>query len=197
VRTRKPAARGRPGRRATAREGAGPPPVRFEDVKGAHFVGARGKPPGLKRALAAVGSAERRHGVRITVVDARAVCGAAHLASAVHHARGAAAAGEARARDPRVEIMLYLSGQRQIEKALARAGVGAATSAFGFVAEGRAGSAGRALAEALSSLSLARDDTVLAPSRAKLRRVLGGPPPPGTSDFEALALENTAVLRLE
>jgi tRNA threonylcarbamoyladenosine modification (KEOPS) complex Cgi121 subunit len=130
-------------------------------------------------------------------VDARAVCGAAHLASAVLHARGAAAAGAARARDPKVEVMLYLSGQRQIKHAMARVGVGPRTAAFGIVLQGPAASTERAVGDLLAALSLRRDDKALSPSRAKLRRVLGEAPPAGVDDFEALALEATAMLRLE
>lgn len=184
--------------RGTAgRPGSAAPPVRFDDLKGACLVAGRGKAPGLQRVLGAVAAVEERFGVRITVVDAGAVCGPGHLAGAVRHAREAAAAGEARARDPRVEVMLYLTGQRQIKNALKRAGVGPGTRAVAAVVEGPAPKAARAAAELLEAVGMGRDDRAMDPSAAKLRRLTGEAPPAGTEDWEALAMENTAMLRLE
>lgn len=178
--------------------GGSRPPVRFDDLKGACLVGGRGKVPDLDGALSAAAAVERRLGVRITLVDAAAVCGPGHLASAVHHARGAAAAGEARARDPRVELMLYLTGQRQIKHAMDRAGLGPKTAAVAVVVEGPAAKSARAAHELLAAVGLRRDDRAMAPSRAKLRRLLGKVAPAGGgADLEALAMEHTAMLRLE
>ncbi len=186
----------------TRRKAGGPvsPPgrlLKFDELKGAWLAGAKGPAPGRDRTLRTVGAAERKFGVRVTVVDAAAVCGPAHLAGAVHHARMAAAAGEARARDPQVEVMLYLSGQRQIKNALARAGVGPKTKAFAFVIEGAGARAKAAFAALCKELGLKRDDSALSPSRSKYRRLSGAAAPAGERDLEALAMEHTAMLRLE
>jgi KEOPS complex subunit Cgi121 len=172
-------------------------PVRFEDAKDLAVVGSRGKAPALGRLLDAIDRAEAEHGVRLFVVDGRAVCGPAHLASAVLHAEGAAAAGERRARDEKVEVMLYLTGQRQIEKAIARAGVSKGTRTFAMAARGAPAKAERALDRTMVALGLARDDTVLSATPAKLKRLLGHAPPAGAEDLEALAMEQTAMFRVE
>jgi KEOPS complex subunit Cgi121 len=174
-----------------------PAPIRFGELPDVAIVGARGKALGLRRVLAAVDDIERRFEVRVTALDARAVCGAAHLASAILHARSARRAGEAKAREPQVEVMRFLTGQRQIKHAIARAGVGPKTNAFAFAVEGPVDRTGAAIAALVKELALTRDDGVLRAGAAKLRRLLGTSPPAGTTDFEALALENTAMLRLE
>lgn len=66
--------------------------------------------------LAAVGE---DHGVAVQAVDARLVTGRAHLRAAVDHAVRAVERGENVARDPAVELLLYVAGRRQISQALA------------------------------------------------------------------------------
>lgn len=58
------------------------------------------------------------HGVKAQAVDARLVAGMGHIDFAVEKALASFKEGRALARDTGMEIMLYLRGRRQIEKAL-------------------------------------------------------------------------------
>lgn len=101
------------------------------------------------------------------LADARAVCGARHLRQAARLAQrahaadndGDSAAGYALARTPATEVLLYLTGQRQVSRALALAGLRADTTAVAWVAFG--GAPGEGLPEPLVGL-VTSDDAVLA-----------------------------------
>ena len=175
----------------------GAPLIAYKDLPNAHFLGARGKVPPLEKALAAVEGVERALGVSIHIVDAAAVCGPGHLASALLHARRAHERGRGRARSLKVEVFLYLAGQRQIGSALDTAGLSPKTTAVGIAVEGTAGKAQRAASELLGALKLKRADKALAPGVKKLARLPAAAPGAGATDFEALAMETTASLDLE
>ena len=64
--------------------------------------------------LDAIGS---DHGVAVQAFDARYIAGRDHLQRACELADRARDRGEAIARDPAVEILLYAAGRRQIERA--------------------------------------------------------------------------------
>lgn len=69
--------------------------------------------------LGRIEAIERDHDVLIQVFDARYVVNRRHLERAVELAARERARGNAIARDPGVEILLYAAGRRQIERALA------------------------------------------------------------------------------
>ncbi|MFP4217673.1 MAG: KEOPS complex subunit Cgi121, partial [Salinarchaeum sp.] len=58
------------------------------------------------------------HDCTVQAVDARYVAGREHVQTAVNHATRALARGNAIAHDPGVELLLYLAGTRQIERAM-------------------------------------------------------------------------------
>jgi tRNA threonylcarbamoyladenosine modification (KEOPS) complex Cgi121 subunit len=93
----------------------------------------------------------------LQVVNAGCVFGGRHLASAVIHARLAHHQGSNRARDLRTEVLMYLTGQRQVADAiriggLARGRVEAVAISF----SGRP-----ALARIASAEGWERDDSLL------------------------------------
>ncbi len=111
-------------------------------------------PPPSERALQAVGGRRRAGGVPSTaaivrtlrelakespalvgVFDARAVGGERHLLSAWAHLGRARSRGETRLRDRGAEFALYLAGDDQLPRALAKVGVSEATEQFVVVAE--------------------------------------------------------------
>jgi KEOPS complex subunit Cgi121 len=169
----------------------------FEETPGAWFCGAAGTPPELEEALKRTAAIERTHGVKIHLLDAHAVCGPAHLASALLHARRAKERGRAHAREPKVELMLYLTGSRQITRAIEAAGIGPKSLGVAMAIEGGAQEAYDAHVEVLHALDLSRDDKVLEPSakKAKALGVSGKAKDP--AGWEALAIEKVAVLDLE
>jgi tRNA threonylcarbamoyladenosine modification (KEOPS) complex Cgi121 subunit len=71
----------------------------------------------------------------IAVLDAEAVAGERHLLSAWAHLGRSRARGASRLRDRSAEFVLYVAGDDQLPRALAKVGVGAATERFVVVAE--------------------------------------------------------------
>lgn len=63
------------------------------------------------------------HDVVVQVVDAELVCGSIHLCSAVEHAIRASVEGCMATRGLAMEVLLYASGERQIQYALPKMGV--------------------------------------------------------------------------
>jgi tRNA threonylcarbamoyladenosine modification (KEOPS) complex Cgi121 subunit len=111
-------------------------------------------PPPEERALRALGARRRRPGVPTTpdlvrtlrevaqesnvlvgVFDSRAVGGERHLLSAWAHLGRSRARGEGRLRDRGAEFALYLAGDDQLPRALAKVGVSDSTETFVVVAE--------------------------------------------------------------
>jgi KEOPS complex subunit Cgi121 len=171
--------------------------VSFEETPGAWFCGASGTPPPLEEALGRTAAVERAHGVKIHLLDAGAVCGAAHLASALLHARRAKERGRAHAREPKVELMLYLTGNRQIARAIEAAGIGPETLGVAIAIEGAAQEAYDAHVEVLHALELSRDDSVIEPSAKKAKALGVSGTAKDEAGWEALAIEKVAVLDLD
>ncbi len=75
-------------------------------------------------------------GPRLALADARAVCGALHLRQAAELAQRAHAGDYALSHTRASEVLLYLTGQRQVTRAIVRAGLTPATGAVAWVAFG-------------------------------------------------------------
>ncbi len=88
--------------------------------------------PSIVRALRAMG--QEGPGL-VAVFDARAVAGERHLLSAWAHLGRSRARGEARLRDRGAEFALYVAGDDQLPRALAKVGVADDSEAFVVVAE--------------------------------------------------------------
>jgi tRNA threonylcarbamoyladenosine modification (KEOPS) complex Cgi121 subunit len=90
----------------------------------------------------------------VALFDARGVAGERHLLSAWAHLGRSRGRGEARLRDRGAEFALYVSGEDQLPRALARIGVSDSTEQFVVVAE-------RPLdpAELVGRFGLAADET--------------------------------------
>jgi tRNA threonylcarbamoyladenosine modification (KEOPS) complex Cgi121 subunit len=71
----------------------------------------------------------------VAVLDAEAVAGERHLLSAWAHLGRSRSRGAARLRDRSAEFLLYVAGDDQLPRALAKVGVGDATSRFVLVTE--------------------------------------------------------------
>jgi len=122
------------------------------------IVGATGAPDATETRLAAA----RAFG-EVQLLDARLVCGRDHLLVAFEHADRAMREGTNVARSLAVEFVLYASGERQINEAIAKMGVREDTTEFAVALFGGDP------APALDALGLTRDDTVLMGTPAKFR----------------------------
>ena len=86
----------------------------------------------LEEFLDEIGAIGAETGAVVQAVDADRVVGRDHLRLATRLAARAVARGEAVARDPAVEVLLYAAGRRQIDRALTL-GVDAGETRVGFV----------------------------------------------------------------
>ena len=75
-------------------------------------------------------------GPQLALADARAVCGALHLRQAAELAQRAHAGDYALSHSRASEVLLFLTGQRQVSRAIARAGLTPATETVAWVAFG-------------------------------------------------------------
>lgn len=132
----------------------------------------------------------------VALFDARAIAGERHLLSAWAHMGRTRARGEARLRDRGAELALYVAGDDQLPRALAKVGVAEDSTEFVLVVEKP-----RAPDAVLAAFGLRRDDTVYprGPTERTLDRL-------GVSEierkavpasaWEGLVLERVALLEL-
>ena len=152
-------------------------------------AGARGSAADPAERLAVLA----RFGGEVQLLDARLVVGRDHLTSAFEHAERAMREGTNVARTLAVEFVLYASGERQINDALAKMGIRADTTEFALVVFGGDPE------QALTAFRLTRDDAVLGATPAKLRSFGFSPaellsvPPDRQAD---LVLERVALVDL-
>lgn len=172
-------------------------------------------PPAAERAVRAVGArrleagrpstAEVVRGLRelsapsgplVALVDGDAVAGERHVLSAWAHLGRSRARGGARLRDRSAEFVLYLAGDDQLPRALAKVGVNAHTERFVLVTEKP-----NEPADLLARFSLTEDPSAYprAADASVLERLGIGPvdrqavPPSG---WEGLVLERVALVDL-
>lgn len=114
------------------------PPVPVPESRTLQATGARRAeagvpdPPTLIRLLRQVGGSGEG---LVMLFDSEAIAGEAHLLSAWAHLGRARARGESRLRDRGAELALYVAGDDQLPRALAKVGVGPRTERFVLVAE--------------------------------------------------------------
>jgi len=111
-----------------------PPP----EERPVRAVGARRSRPGAPTTPAIVRTLRetaQESPALVALFDARAVAGERHLLSAWAHLGRARSRGETRLRDRGAEFALFVAGDDQLPRALARVGVSDATEQFVLVAE--------------------------------------------------------------
>lgn len=132
----------------------------------------------------------------VALFDAEAIAGERHLLSAWAHLGRSRRTGASRLRDRGAELALYVAGDDQLGRALAKVGVAASTEAFVLVAEKP-----RTLPELLDRFGLREDPSAYPrpPTVATLER-LGVPPTERAmvpeSAWEGLVLERVALVDL-
>ncbi|HZY92388.1 MAG TPA: KEOPS complex subunit Cgi121 [Thermoplasmata archaeon] len=174
-------------------------PLPSTDGRTLQFVGARRASPGTPDQAAIVRTLRRIGGAGeglVMLFDARAIAGEAHLLSAWAHLGRARSRGENRLRDRGAELALYVAGDDQLPRALAKVGVAGETEAFVLVAEKP-----RSLPALLAEFGLVEDAAafprpvdeqtlerlgISAAERALVPR----------SEWEGLVLERVALLEL-
>jgi tRNA threonylcarbamoyladenosine modification (KEOPS) complex Cgi121 subunit len=162
-------------------------------------VGARGsdgKAPSRSELVKALRQFAAEGDGIVALFDARAIAGERHLLSAWAHMGRTRARGETRLRDRGAELALYVAGDDQLPRALAKVGVAEDSQEFVLLAERP-----RELDATLAVFGLVRDDSVYPrpPTKATLERLgvseaeRNAVPP---TAWEGLVLERVALLEL-
>ncbi|MCI4364667.1 MAG: hypothetical protein L3K10_01175 [Thermoplasmata archaeon] len=114
------------------------PPLPTPEERSLRAVGARrptaGTPP-TSELIRQLRELARDDSSLVALFDARGIAGERHLLSAWAHLGRSRGRGETRLRDRGAEFALYVSGEDQLPRALARVGVSDDTSQFVVVAE--------------------------------------------------------------
>ena len=175
------------------------PPIPKTESRTLQAVGAR-RPGGSAPSRADLVQNLRRFagegGGIVALFDARAIAGERHLLSAWAHMGRTRARGESRLRDRGAELALYVAGDDQLPRALAKVGVAEDSQSFVLLVERP-----REPDAVLAALGLVRDDSVYpkAPTAETLER-LGVSPVEReavpASAWEGLVLERVALLEL-
>ena len=113
-------------------------PLPAPDERPLRAVGARRRTPGVPTTatiIATLRELAAESPALVSLLDARAVAGERHLLSAWAHLGRARSRGETRLRDRGAEFALYVAGDDQLPRALAKVGVSESTEQFVLVAE--------------------------------------------------------------
>jgi tRNA threonylcarbamoyladenosine modification (KEOPS) complex Cgi121 subunit len=162
-------------------------------------VGARRRSAGVPSTHAIIGTLRelaKESEALVALFDADAVAGERHLLSAWAHLGRARSRGESRLRDRGAEFALYVAGDDQLPRALAKVGVSDATERFVLVAEKP-----HEVVSLLDRFELLADPTVYPrpPSAATLERLGIAAEERATvpsEAWEALVLERVALVDL-
>lgn len=114
------------------------PPLPAPESRALRAVGARRARPGVPTVAEVVrGLRElaQESPALVALFDARAIAGERHLLSAWAHLGRSRSRGEARLRDRGAELALYVAGDDQLPRALAKVGLSATTEQCVLVAE--------------------------------------------------------------
>ncbi len=163
------------------------------------ITGARRRTPGTPSSSELIATLRRQTGsseALVSLFDARSIAGERHLVSAWAHLGRSRRSGAQRLRDRGAEFALYVSGDDQLGRALAKVGVGPSTEEFVLVVERP-----RSLEETLRALELVADPTALPrePSEETMVRLGITAVERATvprSSWEGLVLERVALVDL-
>ncbi len=111
------------------------PPPEERALRAAGARRAAGGAPSSGELVKALRTLAGEGGGLVALLDAEAIAGERHLFSAWAHLGRSRQRGGARLRDPSAEFVLYVAGDDQLPRALAKVGVGEATQQFVVVAE--------------------------------------------------------------
>ncbi|HXY47248.1 MAG TPA: KEOPS complex subunit Cgi121 [Thermoplasmata archaeon] len=172
-----------------------PPP----EERALRAVGARRRvprTPSISEIIGTLRELNRDAESLVALFDACAIAGERHLLSAWAHLGRARSRGEARLRDRGAELALYVAGDDQLPRALAKVGISESTDQFVLVVERP-----REPAELLSRFGLIEDPSVYPrpPDASTLDRLGIGPDERSAvsaAAWEGLVLERVAMLDL-
>ena len=151
---------------------------------------ANGKVEDVQAAVALAEQIAKKHNVFAQLVDARVVFNERHLASAHLHAKRALEQQRDSAHSPGAEFLLYLTGQRQVSRAIELGGIKQDAERAILVADGER--AGTVIWSILDKLAWSRDPKGIPENRDALAAI--GIPLPPDGALEDAVLEKVALV---
>jgi len=137
-------------------------------------VGAKGTILNIENFLQQILEFSQHNSIVVQAIDAEVVYGQDHLVSATEHAVRAFAQGRQSTNSLELEILLYASGERQIQKAIPKMGVKKGKHAVAFVLVDESKRERKAyenlVDRLLKTIKFIRDDTVLEGDRETMTR---------------------------
>jgi len=143
------------------------------------IFGCKGNIQNIEKILKQVENLSNKYNIILQVFNADFIYGKNHLLSAVNHAKRAFAQNTNSLNSLALELLLYMSGERQIQKAILKIGINKTTNNFAFVliSKDKNEFSEKILIDVISSLNLIRDDKVLEGNIDNLKRF-------GISEYE-------------
>lgn len=151
---------------------------------------ARGKVDDVQAAVTIAEQLGKKHSVMVQLVDPHVVFNERHLQSAHFHARRALEQKREAAHSPGAEFLLYLTGQRQVSRALELGGIKKGAEATILVADGDR--AGTVVWGILDKLAWSRDPKGITENRDAAAALGIASPPDGI--LEDVVLEKVALV---
>ena len=131
-------------------------------------IGAKGNIDDVDNFLKKILKFSEKYKIVIQAFDADLVYGKDHLISASEHATRAFERGKNSTNSLAMEILLYASGERQIQKSIQKLGVKKGKSNVAFVFDGKVSD--DIVENTLRDLDLSRDDKVLEGNKDTLKK---------------------------
>jgi KEOPS complex subunit Cgi121 len=132
------------------------------------IIGTKGNIQNIERFVQNILDLAEKYNITIQALDADAVYGKDHLFSAVKHAKRAFEQGRNATNSLAMEILLYASGERQIQKSIQKLGVKVGQGNIAFVFDGNPSD--DIVKTVLKILDISRDDNVLEGNVDTLKR---------------------------
>jgi len=123
------------------------------------IIGTKGNIQNIDRFVQHILELAEKYSITIQTLDADVIYGKDHLVSAVQHAKRAFEQGKNATNSLAMEILLYASGERQIQKSIQKVGVKKGQRNIALVFDGKLSD--DIIETILKTLDISRDDKVL------------------------------------
>ena len=132
------------------------------------IIGTKGNIQNIDRFVQHILELAEKYSITIQTLDADVIYGKDHLVSAVQHAKRAFEQGKNATNSLAMEILLYASGERQIQKSIQKVGVKKGQRNIALVFDGKLSD--DIIETILKTLDISRDDKVLEGNINTLKR---------------------------
>lgn len=132
------------------------------------IIGTKGNIQNIDRFVQHTLELAEKYNITIQTLDADVIYGKDHLVSALQHAKRAFEQGKNATKSLAMEILLYASGERQIQKSILKVGVKTGQRNIAFVFDGNLSD--DIVETILETLDISRDDKVLEGNIDTLKR---------------------------